>query len=84
VEAEWLRWLPLVNFFVLLVGLIYTVARVNLAVQGMDKSVEELKKAVFAYNERLVVIETTCKLRAECDLAHARAIVEREREHAPD
>jgi hypothetical protein len=76
---EWLKWLPLANFCVLIFGLAYTVMRVNLALQTMEKTIDELKKATANYNERLAIIETTCKLRAECEMAQARAIVERQR-----
>jgi hypothetical protein len=76
---ELLKWLPLLNFFVLIFGLVYTVMRVNLALHTMEKTVDELKKATANYNERLAIIETTCKLRAECEMAQARALVEQER-----
>jgi hypothetical protein len=43
------------------------------------EDIDELKKATANYNERLAIIETTCKLRAECEMAQALAIVERQR-----
>jgi hypothetical protein len=57
-----LSWIPVFNLLVLILGWVYIIMRVNLALNSLTAGVAEITRTVGLHGERIAAIESVCEV----------------------